>query len=63
MLLFDFKDYHEPYSEHNQKHRMALSSTQKISLGASSVHEAHGGTLQTHSFLRKVDELKHNYYS
>jgi len=50
-MLFDFQDYHEPYSEHNQKYRSAFSSTQKISLGASSVHGTHGATLQTDSFL------------
>ena len=50
-LLFDFQEYHEPYSECNQKYHLASPSTQKISLGVSSVHETHGDILHTYSFL------------
>jgi len=57
-----FQDYHEPYSECNQKYQLTVSSIQTISLDASSVHETSGGALQTHSFLWNLNEHTHDFY-
>ena len=51
-FLVGFQDYHEPYSECNQKYQLTFSSIQNISLGASSVHKTCGGTLQTFLSLK-----------
>jgi hypothetical protein len=56
MLSLDFQYHHKPYSEYNHKYHFVFSSTLKIWLGTTSVHNTHGGTLQTYSFLLKVDE-------
>ena len=49
MLLFDFQEYREPYSECAQKYQFL--SIKKNSLGASSMHETRDGTFQSYYFL------------
>jgi hypothetical protein len=49
MLLFDFQEYRETYSECTQKYQFV--SIKKISLGVFSVHETRDGALQTYSFF------------
>ena len=61
MLLFDFQEYREPYSECAQKYQFL--SIKKNSLGASSMHETRDGTFQSYYFLWKMDESAHEYYS